>query len=789
MEEARQKKRLFYRLFFTMICLIVVPMVGISAFSFAILQKNIEREITRSNLSLLFQTRQSVDSLLETTIQIASQIAYDPLTNRFMEQGLSLGAYQDILFYKQLMERNDTAILDNQYVKSISVYSRKNNLMVTTGTGMMQKLNAENIQDIFGRLREAKGALWLEPSPKAADIWQINGIGYVRTIYDSYAVPSGFVVVRLQGENLNWLINEIFLMDSGYVTLMNRNGEGVLVGARGDRAVEEAIAEQGLLQGKDGYGEILVEGREMLISFASSRFNDWHYVAVLPAKELTSGTPVFGLSILGICGGLVLLLGSLSYLVSKHYYNPIAFLSSLLLGEKDWDNQTLQREKLESRGDEIGTIFTGINQVMIRLKTEQAMQNDIKKQNESLRLQVDEEQEKVRSFFIYRILLSDVPDPKELAEQAGTFGIPIQGRYITTIITLDENFKKLLERASQSETSLVRKELVEILEEILGRETVPVKLFFDRFGGEERIIAILLLPDKEAEETAVSLKQLFRYIQSYLYSQLQFSVAIVAGRCYSRLSDIRTSYEEALECLRYKTASGDESLIFLWELDQQAARDAAGRTNTEYRRKFYNALKTGDGEQVHRLFTQFREKEMFSDGAFCRDMINLALEAYNQAGYQNHQRTEELNRLFFIQDGKGDSAWGEHILALVEQAVLELVEWPAGKDTRPPDIAQKILKMIHENYFQDIGISQAAEQLGLSEGYFSKVFKERFGKTFKRYLTDYRMEIAKKMLVETNTPIQEISSAVGYNNHNQFSKMFRLHEGISPTQYRSLYRQ
>jgi len=73
---------------------------------------------------------------------------------------------------------------------------------------------------------------------------------------------------------------------------------------------------------------------------------------------------------------------------------------------------------------------------------------------------------------------------------------------------------------------------------------------------------------------------------------------------------------------------------------------------------------------------------------------------------------------------------------------------------------------------------------------FSSVFKKwRQGKPFITYLTDYRMDIAADLMVNTNDKSYTIAEKVGYPDANYFSYVFKKRFGVSPSKYRTKYLQ
>ena len=102
-------------------------------------------------------------------------------------------------------------------------------------------------------------------------------------------------------------------------------------------------------------------------------------------------------------------------------------------------------------------------------------------------------------------------------------------------------------------------------------------------------------------------------------------------------------------------------------------------------------------------------------------------------------------------------------------------------ETRLTDL---IYQYIRDNYMFDISMQEVARTMNYSEAYFCKLFKQFFGKNFTAYLTEYRIEMAKKMLQTPTVNIKEIGKAVGYADSNYFAKVFKRVTGDSPSEYR-----
>lgn len=98
-----------------------------------------------------------------------------------------------------------------------------------------------------------------------------------------------------------------------------------------------------------------------------------------------------------------------------------------------------------------------------------------------------------------------------------------------------------------------------------------------------------------------------------------------------------------------------------------------------------------------------------------------------------------------------------------------------------------IIKFIEKNYTNpQLDNKMLAWEMGMSEGYFRKVFKERYGTTPKQYVLSVRIHHAERKLAETSLSITEISELCGFSGVYHFCRMFKKIKNITPAQYREL---
>lgn len=99
-----------------------------------------------------------------------------------------------------------------------------------------------------------------------------------------------------------------------------------------------------------------------------------------------------------------------------------------------------------------------------------------------------------------------------------------------------------------------------------------------------------------------------------------------------------------------------------------------------------------------------------------------------------------------------------------------------------------IKEYVSKNYQNEsLSVKDISEHVFLSSSYVCTIFKTETGKTLNQYLTEYRIEKAKKLLMDSRYKITDISSKVGYNDGNYFGKTFKKQVGLSPSEFREQY--
>ena len=97
---------------------------------------------------------------------------------------------------------------------------------------------------------------------------------------------------------------------------------------------------------------------------------------------------------------------------------------------------------------------------------------------------------------------------------------------------------------------------------------------------------------------------------------------------------------------------------------------------------------------------------------------------------------------------------------------------------------KRIVKYVETNYYKDLKLETLAEIFNYNSAYLGKIFKSYTGESFNTYLDKLRIEEGKKLLVEKNLKVYEVSKLIGYKNIDYFHSKFKKYVGMSPLNYK-----
>ena len=112
----------------------------------------------------------------------------------------------------------------------------------------------------------------------------------------------------------------------------------------------------------------------------------------------------------------------------------------------------------------------------------------------------------------------------------------------------------------------------------------------------------------------------------------------------------------------------------------------------------------------------------------------------------------------------------------------------ASRDTESRRV-KTVKEYINEHYAEDLSLDKLAGLIGMSPSSFSRFFKQRTNKTLSDYISDIRLGVAARALVDSTQNISEICYACGFNNMSNFNRVFKSKRGMTPKEFRALYKK
>ena len=178
-----------------------------------------------------------------------------------------------------------------------------------------------------------------------------------------------------------------------------------------------------------------------------------------------------------------------------------------------------------------------------------------------------------------------------------------------------------------------------------------------------------------------------------------------------------------------------------------------------------NGLKVIQLSRIKHPNTAFVIVSGYDDFSYCREALRLQITDYILKPVNYEEFGTCIDNLK---------------ISLFERRVSSAAE----PDKQEERAITGITRYLQEHLAEEISLSVLAEQFHLNPQYISQLFKSEIGVNFLVYLTNIRMEKAKKLLLSTALSIAEVAEQSGYGDYRVFTKVFKKSEGITPSQYR-----
>ncbi|MBO7710160.1 MAG: helix-turn-helix domain-containing protein [Lachnospiraceae bacterium] len=183
-------------------------------------------------------------------------------------------------------------------------------------------------------------------------------------------------------------------------------------------------------------------------------------------------------------------------------------------------------------------------------------------------------------------------------------------------------------------------------------------------------------------------------------------------------------------------------------------------------------------------FHGFRSEEMMRRAGFspdspvltCRNMDRICETMEELLQYSELNYANELFRMGAMY----------HLLALIAENGAQVMPQIPSDGTPDQLYVKKAVNLLINSKESTVKVSDVADAVGISRSYLTSLFKREMKVSPQEFLMNFRMERAGDLLRHTSWSVGEIAEEIGYADTMSFSKAFKNHFHITPSQFRVL---
>ena len=302
--------------------------------------------------------------------------------------------------------------------------------------------------------------------------------------------------------------------------------------------------------------------------------------------------------------------------------------------------------------------------------------------------------------------------------------------------------------------------------------------------GEKPIIinktdsqTIVLIVQKKEHYRFAETKRRCETLLAYSEGNPTADALIILGSETTGLRALRSEYRALRPLLEYQFFITDRALLVRSELYMN---HNSNYMLTVYIDRIYNCARLADymamDEEVGKLINYVQRQKGFSAIFMKYSFIECIKKVSEYCG-------ASIDLLPHIEEIYKSRSLEELCAALCKG----LNELQGRKHT--DEKVHRLVRMAKDVIFEEYGssltsVAHIAEKLQVSAVYLSSLFKKETNENLSKYITKFRIEKSKEMLLQTNLRVNDIASRVGYASTSYYISIFKSHEGYSPSQYR-----
>lgn len=305
------------------------------------------------------------------------------------------------------------------------------------------------------------------------------------------------------------------------------------------------------------------------------------------------------------------------------------------------------------------------------------------------------------------------------------------------------------------------------------------------FFRDDRFVVILICDERiDVQEITFKLNEMIAQLKRTQNISLSIGISNIFEGGIKEIN-YRKMYRHALRALEYRTALGNESILYFTDLEKEDLNKMVKIDENEYKQISY-LISYGKTEDVSEKITQIVEQisvSVHQDNYYfiltnlMETIIKCCLslpDFYNTFDSQ----IEITNHLYSLKSK-------ESVISYLDEIVKAVVSINESKKISGIEGSYlRIYKYLEVHYSNpNLSIDDVAQELCYSISYISAILKKN-NTTFTKITTDLRMKKALELLINDDNRIIMIAKEVGYSDPYYFSHCFKKYTGLSPDEYR-----
>jgi len=294
----------------------------------------------------------------------------------------------------------------------------------------------------------------------------------------------------------------------------------------------------------------------------------------------------------------------------------------------------------------------------------------------------------------------------------------------------------------------------------------------------ENIVAVLsdnIKSEKKLlRDGLIKLKQL-------LSSKFTLLVSIGVGNIVTRVDGLKPSYQNALKALDMIHFFGSDFVIFYDSIYETQNNIYPSKIENE----IIEAIKNRDigvcSKKVDEFF--YSSQEHSGGNGIIKNVIAILLSLYHFTVISGFQAEVIFGRPLELMEQIQKSRTPEELSQRIKSQCTWIIEQMKENVTKNRFVNEAVIYIRH-NYHKDITLSTVAEEIFITPGYLSTLFKQALGDNFINYLNGVRIEKACELLKDVRLKTYEVANQVGFQDEKYFTKVFKKISGVSPSQYK-----